>query len=743
MTGTSKAYKRLGVAGLGTVVAFAGLVPLTEVAAFAAVQPATSVSLSPDTDTAAVGTCNAFTATVAPADPANPAQITVNIQEAVPANTAAKAEAIGFCNPSASAEGNPTAATVGPGTPGSNTEAGVTAAPPATAANSCDNTTGGNPSAASNVSCNTTYTDTNGDGKIVFGVASTTPGTMTVNAFGETVNANGAQDAGEPGDTSTKTWVANSSANTNKISCTPATASNPAGTTHNFTCTVTDANGVALAGQKVGFTVASGPDAGAGYTPATTAAIAQSKNSTNSPLTASNAICDTATANGTAGSTEGTANCSYDNNGQPGTDNITVWVESNDTSGLQAGEPTTTITKTWVTAAAAGSQISVSCGQNTTSTTNGAGGATNTSSTCQDPTSDGSVTFTATVTNGVPAQPQSGVLVTWGITQNNGGNTTPANGTLEPAGETESLSDTSCLTNSSGQCSVTLTDATPTEGEAITVTGTVKTQTGQSQATGTKVWHDPSVGEARNIVVDPETQSGVSGGAATLNATVTDRFTNPVKGVQVDWTETGPGAFRSGTTCTTDATGKCSIEVTSLGTETGAETVTGTIHNSASTSECAAPADKSQYDATGFDASAANVTANANSTNGTTFANSAPGAPAGACSDSGTVNWAKQVTPPPAKTKITALINCFSPKKHVLKCKVKEGPAKAGLTVVFKRKTASGVHKIGVSVTNSNGVAKITKRHLKRHKIWRVFAHVRSTSTTTGATTGTDRTRIK
>jgi len=95
------------------------------------------------------------------------------------------------------------------------------------------------------------------------------------------------------------------------------------------------------------------------------------------------------------------------------------------------------------------------------------------------------------------------------------------------------------------------------------------------------------------------------------------------------------------------------------------------------------------------------------------------------------------------KRHVSASIHCSSPRRHVLRCVVHVSPRLAGLTVVFKRVTASGTHRIAVRVTNINGVAKLVKKHLKSGKHWTVKAHVRSTSTTTGANTGTSSATIK
>ena len=704
---------RLGVSGLGAVVIFTGLTPLTEMSAFAA--QATTVTLSPDSDTAAVGTCNEFTATVAP----NGSEITVNIQQAVPANTTADTVAIGFCDPlAANPDTGPTGVAAGAGTPGTQTNVGTVAAPPAAQANSCSNkATTGSPGT---VSCNAVYDDTNSDGKIVFGVASNTPGNMTVNAFGDTQTVNGAQDVNESGETSNKTWVANTSANNDVISCTPTSAENDTGDTHTFHCTVTNSSGVALVGKKVGFRITSGPDAGVSYEPVTPS----STNSTSQPGVASNAICST-TDDGTAGSTPGEAECSFDNNGEPGTDSITVYEETSNTAGQQPGEPSTTISKTFTTPPAPApntSTVTLACSPNPTNSD---------ASICQDdPRSDNTATFTATVKNGTTAV--AGVRVNFDFNgANNGAGTTDTD-------DTETLDPVRCVTDSNGQCSTTFTDPKPLDGESFTVRALVPRQTlADATDTAKKNFHIPTPQEARNITVEPNTSSKAPGSAQEFTATVVDRFTNPVPGVDVNWTETGPGAFRSGTQCTTGTDGTCKIEVSSLSGEQGTETVTGTIEvfgGTADDDECASPAGYSNYNENGVAANG-NTTPNPNGQN-----NVAPGAEAGNCSDNGSVTWQPQVV---AKRTVVAHINCWSPKRHVLKCKVVETPAKSGLLVKFKRRTHSGIHVIGSDFTNSNGVARLRLTHLKSHKLWRVFAHVYASATTKGDNTETDRTRIK
>jgi len=183
----------------------------------------------------------------------------------------------------------------------------------------------------------------------------------------------------------------------------------------------------------------------------------------------------------------------------------------------------------WVAPAPNGSTVAVTCDKNVVATTTAVGG--NVSSVCQDPLSDKSVKFTATVKSGVNStNPVAGTLVTWTITSN----TNPG----DPATDTETLDNSSCTTDASGSCSVTLTNGVPTEGEDITVQASVGLASGgTSVATGRKRWHNPREEEARNLVVSPETATQAPGGAQAFKATVTDRFGNPVAGVCVAWSE--------------------------------------------------------------------------------------------------------------------------------------------------------------------------------------------------------------
>jgi len=711
MTGTSRALRRLGVAGLSAVLMTTGMAAFAATAANAANVngQATSVDLSPPTDSATVGTCNPFTATVSPS-PGTGNSYTVTVKISQPANKgtdlAPQSTTIGFCDVSAFSPSPGANASAPPGTvaSGTGTTGGTFAVgSPSHAGNNCSGTSTTPASNPATLTCTAVYT-TDANGKVTFGVTSDTAGTMQVNA-GVDVNQNGGVDTFEPQDTSTKTWVANVAS---AIDCTPKTATNAAGTSHTFTCTVTTSAGTPATGQDVKRLVQSGPDA--------------------------SVVPASCPENPTTTGVYGSYSCTVNNgtNGT-GTDQIVAWVDVNHNNVVDTGEPQQTVSKTWVLPAPTGASVAVSCAKTVTTT----GTAPNTSAVCQDPTTDKDVKFTATVVSGTPSAPVSGVVVNWAITANNNID--------NPNTDSETLSGTSCVTDGTGTCSVTLTDTVPTEGESITVTATLpRASGGSSTATGTKRWHNPKPNEARNITVTPDTASQTAGGAQSFKALVTDRFGNPDPNTVVDWTESGPGALRTSTTCTTAADGTCSVDVTSLSSERGTETVTGTISPSnttapgtSTTQECQSAAGFSTYDTGGT----YNPTGGTG-TNTTGGNNTAPGTSAGNCADNGSVTWKAGTPPPPNKRAIAAAISCSSPHKHVLKCRVAVAPKISGLTVVFKRRTASGVHVIGTGLTNSHGVAHLTKRGLKSHKIWRVFAHVRSTSTTRGATTGTVRTKI-
>jgi len=751
MTGTSRALRRLGVAGLSTVLMTTGLAALAATSASAANVNggATSIDIQPPGDAATVGTCNPFTATVAPT-PGATDNYTITVVLSQQAATAAQRPAgttIGFCDVSNFSDATAGQSQAGP--------SGTQQTPPPPL---CPQTatSPASPAAPTTVTCQGNFPTPNGSGKVTFGVTSDTAGSMTVQAYVDK-NRNGVFDSGiDPTKSVTKTWNANTAGS---ITCTPSTQSKAAspGATATFNCSVTTGAagaGTPATGQDVKYHITAGPDADA---PAALGhGCSEDANPNNEPKLA------------------GKYTCTVTNNGITGTDDITAWVDVDHNGGIGSSEPTAApIHIVWVAPAPNGSTNTVTCDDNVVATTTGPG--SNVNSVCQDPLSDKSVKFTATIKSGVNStNPVVGTLVSWSITSNTGG-------TGEQATDVETLTGDNgaaagqtaqCTTDSSGSCSVTLTNSQPTEGEDITVTAKVSLASGgTSDATGRKRWHNPNTDEARNITLSPESATQAPGGAQAFKATVTDRFGNPVAGFCVGFSESGPGRFTANSAlgincfttneddagnsigtdaaCRTLSDGTCTVEVESQSTERGQETITASIRTNVTDHggnpvafECNAPAGFSYFNdappAAPGTFNRVGTTPNANGAN-----NTATGAEAGNCTDNGTVTWAAVTPPPPHKTRMAATIHCFSPHRHMLKCKVNVDPNRSGLLVKFKRRIHGHVRLIGSDFTNSRGIAHITKRHLKRHKLWRVFAHVYATPTTTGVTTGTDRTRIK
>jgi hypothetical protein len=140
-------------------------------------------------------------------------------------------------------------------------------------------------------------------------------------------------------------------------------------------------------------------------------------------------------------------------------------------------------------------------------------------------------------------------------------------------------------------------------------TQSVTATLGSASDTGTKPWTGLA---ARTIDAEPETDTNPPATIHEVTATVRDRLGNPVSGVVVTFTESGPGEFRAGgstTTATTDANGVARAEVTTLATESGDQTITASLPVTAGVDEC----ERAAGDPTG--------------------------APAGVCSDSVIKTW--------------------------------------------------------------------------------------------------------
>lgn len=118
------------------------------------------------------------------------------------------------------------------------------------------------------------------------------------------------------------------------LSLTPSTATNPVGTTHAVTATLTDSSGSSVSGALIGFEVIAGPNAGASGT-------------------CSPADCRTDAA--------GVVTFTYLGAGGPGVDSIQAFADENGSGAADPGEPQDTAQKTW--------EIAVTTTTTTTSTT--------------------------------------------------------------------------------------------------------------------------------------------------------------------------------------------------------------------------------------------------------------------------------------------------------------------------------------------------------------------------------------
>ena len=132
--------------------------------------------------------------------------------------------------------------------------------------------------------------------------------TDTITAWAD-LDRDGRRDGNEPFAVATKTWTGSGSVVS--IALTPASDSNPVGTTHRLTATVTPAQ----SGVTVRFEVVSGPNTG------------------------------TTRSDGTNSS--GVATTSYRGQGGPGPDTVIAWADLDRDGRREAGEPSAVATKIW------------------------------------------------------------------------------------------------------------------------------------------------------------------------------------------------------------------------------------------------------------------------------------------------------------------------------------------------------------------------------------------------------------
>lgn len=412
--------------------------------------------------------------------------------------------------------------------------------------------------------------------------------------------------------------VAAANHDTRTLQVTPETSDNPIGTTHTLTATLSSAADATSGAIEVDFEISGPGDTDGGDTPAS-----PDKGCT---VPVGMATCTVTHSSAVAG-----------------TDTITGWidhgndpsVEADPTEGADAGNPsvdepsggtdvpggtdepdlTDIVLKTWSGAAGAVLDCDDASGDDTE--TNPVTG----------PSSSETYTCTVIDTAPTPDVPVSGAKID---AENLNGANDPDN---SAAAGTADFND-ACTTGANGTCTVTIAASESQAGPAdicfwidedadnVFDPAGVEADGGDCEEavgapenddktdTVTKTWGGL---EPRNIDARPEEASNAPGTVHRVVAIVTDRDGNPVPGVTVTFTESGPGAFVGGgstATATTDDRGRASAEVTTETTETGTQTITASLPTSGGVDECERAA------------------------------GDPAGAPAGNCSDQVTKTWA-------------------------------------------------------------------------------------------------------
>ena len=552
---------------------------------------AQTLSLAPENDSAAVGTCNVFTVTLldnsgAPG-PFGVGGAFIDVEQ-VHADHGPPdpptAPDISFCSQAQVTAADPNA----PNPSGVDTNVGDDvdeAADAGDAAGTGDTPNDGDEGGE-------TTTATNGSGQVSFGVLSTGTGTVNIAAFCE-LQANicpGTNDddaqGNEPQDTAIKSWTPGGDQGVTSLDCEPETDSNPEGTTrnpaganvntfHTFTCTARNSAGQGVAGVNVVFDITgTGPNA-------------------------DNVGVDTP-CNGVTNN-NGVTTCTYsdDGAGNPGTDDIIAYVNQNPPNGTGPGpqgaagctvgsgcEPQDAIQKTW-TAPPAGLRINLTCvGEATT----GDGGDVADldeefnfpQGDCTNPAevASGTETFTALVTNpnGTAATaddtPVAGIQVLFRTaTGNDCGSCgkAPADQTLGGTPDGPVF----CVTAADGTCSVDINNPTPTDTDFFDVFAEIFGQTtdapfGDDEDVATKVWSTRIV---KSITLTPQSDTNQNNTSHTVGGTVLDQFGDPVAGANVDFAIT---AGRNVGLTSFDKTSTATGQVTFTYTDSGPAATTGT-----------------------------------------------------------------------------------------------------------------------------------------------------------------------
>jgi len=208
-------------------------------------------------------------------------------------------------------------------------------------------------------------------------------------------------------------------------------------------------------------------------------------------------------------------------------------------------------------------------------------------------------------------------------------------------------------------------------------------------------WYDQNAQPVVTFSTTPS-NSVKHGTVVTVSATVKDQFGNPIQGDNVQFVRSGPNG-NNGTDCSatngfsnTNAAGQAGFSFTCNNVSTQIVTI---VVSDNSGNELARGTQTIKF-------------------TGTTS----------------------------SKRHITAVINCFSPTKHHVVCKVHVTPKFKGLSVKFRN---AGGKVVGVDDTNRHGNAYFRKAHMKSGKHHRYHAHVHSSSRTFGEDTGSDGVTVK
>jgi hypothetical protein len=408
-----------------------------------------------------------------------------------------------------------------------------------------------------------------------------------------------------------------------RVDCGPETDTNPTGTAHTITCTVTNALGNVSANANVDVE-ATGPS---------------DPDGANTPLVPD--FTCTTNAQGACTFTHGPAGTTT-----PGTTTYRAWLDADNSNATneadttevrdeaatpgQTAEPddTDVVAKTWVgppaaiTANPANDSASVgSCNAFTFTVADAAGSPV---AGVRLDVEQRHVTANDNTANNEPVvsfcTPGSGANPS--AVDENAGDLRPPTEAPDNAGTAGG--ETTGTTNAAGQITVGVRVA-PANGSNGTgnvavlaffeTTENDDRDNNEPQATATKTWIVP---EGRTIDCEPETATNRTGVTQTVVCIVRDRFGEPVPNEGVTFTESGPGDITGATTATTDAGGRVEVTVTSL--QPGAQTVTGTITDDVTGNE---PTEFDECDRS---------------------ANDPAGAAGGICSDSITLTWT-QATP--------------------------------------------------------------------------------------------------